>query len=120
MEVKNKTRNNLFKREEIELVLEAEKNPSFAETAKMLAEKFSKPEENVYVYNIKGNFGRNEFDVFAYIYDSLDDKKKAEQKTQKQRKAETEADKKQALKPESKQEQKPKSKQEQKLETAAK
>lgn len=91
MEIINQRRNEFFKRNEIEAVVESEKNPSFAEMAKLISEKFGKPEENVVVFNILNKFGRHDFKIFALVYDSEEDKKKAEQKTQKQRKAEAEA-----------------------------
>ena len=62
----------------------------------MISEQTKKPEENIEVYNIKGNFGSNNFVIDARVYDSADDLKKAEQKTQKQRKADKEEAKKPA------------------------
>jgi len=90
MEIKSDIRNELFKRNEIEAELEAEKNPSFEETSKTISETLGKPEESIEVYNIKGSFGSNKFVVKAYSYDSKEDKEKAIQLTQKQRKANTE------------------------------
>ena len=94
MEIKLDTRNELFKRNEIEAEIEAEKNPSFDEVRKMIAEQSGKPEENIDVYNINGSFGSNNFKINSYIYDSKEDLDKAEQKTQKQRKADVEEAKK--------------------------
>tara|TARA_Y100000310_G_scaffold288212_1_gene313671 strand:+ start:13521 stop:14057 length:537 start_codon:yes stop_codon:yes gene_type:complete len=90
MELKSNTRNDLFKRDEVSYELESEKNPGFDEIRKKVSENIKKPEENINVYNIKGNFGSKLFKVDAYVYDSADDLNKAEQKTQKQRKAEKE------------------------------
>ena len=53
MEVKKDFRNELFKRQEIVLELEFDKNPNFNEAKKKLSEQFSKSEENINVYNIK-------------------------------------------------------------------
>lgn len=94
MEIKSDTRNELFKRNEISFSLDSEKNPSFDEMKKQIVEKIKKPEENINVYNIKGNFGSKLFKVDVYVYDSKEDLKKAEQKTQKQRKKEAEEAKK--------------------------
>jgi len=90
METKTNTRNELFKRNEMSFELESEKNPIFDEMRKQISEETKKPEENINVYNIKGNFGSNQFKINAYVYDSKGDLEKAEQKTQKQRKAEVE------------------------------
>ena len=88
MEVKIDKRNELFKRQELVLELESDKNPSFDETREKIAEKFSKPEENIDVYRIKGNFGKNKFKVEVNIYDSKEDLEniKKLEKTSKQRK----------------------------------
>jgi len=91
METKTDTRNDLFKRNEIQIVVEAEKNPSFEEAKKMVVEQTGKPEENLDVYGVKGSFGSNSFIISAYIYDSKEDLEKAVQKTKKQRTEEAKA-----------------------------
>ena len=96
METKTDTRNELFKRNEMSFELESEKNPSFDEMKKQVSEETKKSEEQINVYNIKGNFGSQQFKVDAYVYDSKEDLESAEQKTQKQRKAEVEDAKKSA------------------------
>jgi len=93
MEIKLDIRNDLFKRNEIKAELEAEKNPGFDEVRKMISEKIKKSEDSVDVYGIKGGFGSNNFIINAYVYDSKEDKDKAEQLTQKQRKADKEGEK---------------------------
>jgi len=85
MEIKSNIRNELFKRNEIIFSLNNEKTPSFEEMKKKISEQLKKPEENINVYNIKGHFGLKQFNISFYIYDSKEDLKKAEQKTQKQR-----------------------------------
>ena len=92
MNIKKQIRNDMFKRQEVSLVLEADKNPGFDECRKLISEKFSKPEENVDVYSIRGSFGSSSFIVSAYVYDSLQDLQKAIQKTGKQREAERKAE----------------------------
>jgi len=69
-------RNDLLKRQEVSIILEAEKNPGFEEMKKKISEEFKKPEEVVDVYNIKGSFGSKEFKIDAYIYDSKEDLEK--------------------------------------------
>ena len=94
MEIKSNIRNELFKRDETIFLLDAEKTPSFKEMRKKISEQVKKPEENINIYNIKGNFGLKQFNINTYVYDSKEDLEKAEQKTQKQRKAESEEAKK--------------------------
>jgi len=90
MDIKSDIRNELFKRNEIEAEIEAEKNPSFDEVRKMISESTKKPEEAIDAYGVKGSFGINKFTINAYVYDSKEDLEKAKQLTQKQRKAEVE------------------------------
>jgi ribosomal protein S24E len=91
MEAKKNMRNEMFNREEIIFDLESGKTPSFSEVKKKISEDYSKPEENIDVFNIKGNFGKNVFSIHAYVYDSKQDLEKAVQKTKKQRDAEKKA-----------------------------
>ena len=85
MEIIKDIRNDLLKRQWVNLSLEAEKNPNFDEIKKQVAEKFKKPEENIDVYNIKGSFGSNKFKIDAYIYDSKEDLEKATPKVKKKK-----------------------------------
>lgn len=86
METTKNIKNDLFKRKEICFILESDKNPSFVDMRKKIAEDFKEDEESVDVYGIKGSFGSNKFKVDAYVYDSKEDLQKAKQLTQKQRK----------------------------------
>ncbi len=70
MEIKKNIRNDLFGRKEIDIILTAEKTPSFAEISKMLGEHFKSEEDAIMVENIKGKFGRNTFLIKACIYDN--------------------------------------------------
>jgi len=70
MEIKKNIKNDLFGRKEIEIILTAEKTPSFAEISKMLGEHFKAAEDEIMVENVKGKFGRNTFLIKACIYDS--------------------------------------------------
>ena len=91
MELKKNFRNELFNRQEIMFDVESDKTPNFPEMKNKIAEEFSKPEENINVFNIKGNFGKKVFSIHAYVYDSKNDLDKAVQKTKKQRDAEKKA-----------------------------
>ena len=67
---------SILKRKEISFILEADKNPSFEEMKRKIAEDFKKKEEAIDVYGVKGSFGSNKFKVDAYIYDSKEDLEK--------------------------------------------
>ena len=86
MEIKTDIKNELGKRNELVLEVEADSNPSFIDMKKAIAEQTKKSEENIDVYNIKGKFGTNLFIVKAHIYDSKEDLEKTIQLTKKQRK----------------------------------
>ena len=73
-------RNELLKRREVKIVIDAESNPGFAEAGRVLKEKFGVGEEQVVVRNVKSKFGRKTFLLDAFIYDSVADKEKIEQK----------------------------------------
>ena len=96
MQVKEDIRNGLFNRQEVRVELKSDKNPGFGDVRKKLSEKFSKSEENIDVYNIKGSFGSSTFVIDAYIYDSKEDFEKAIQKTKKQKGEKGEVEKKKA------------------------
>ncbi len=71
MKTINDFKNELIKRRELVLEMESEKNPRFEDVKKMLTEKFSN--ENIDVYSIKGSFGKKIFIIKANIYDSKED-----------------------------------------------
>jgi len=86
-------KNDLFKRQEIVLELEAGKTPSFAEAKQKIAEEFKHNEENIDVLSVHGRFGKNVFVIKANIYDSKTSLEKAVEmrKSQKQKQAEKKA-----------------------------
>jgi ribosomal protein S24E len=86
MNITKQTRNDLLKRQEINFIVEAPKNPSFEEAKKMLAHELKKPEDHITVNSVYGKFGRDTFLVKSYVYDSKEELVKSIQKTQKQRK----------------------------------
>ena len=95
MNIKQDIRNELFKRQELLIELSSDKNPSFFEVKKQLAEKLSKPEENIEISKIKGIFGKRAFKIEACIYDSREDLEKIKklQLTSKQRKEDKDKEK---------------------------
>ena len=88
MKEQNNFKNNLLKRKEIELILSKESNPGFDEVRKELAEKFKVAEDVIAVKLIKGGFGKNEFNVKAFIYDSVKDREGTERKPKAKKNAE--------------------------------
>lgn len=86
MEIIEQKNNQVLHREEINFLIESVSTPSIKEVAKLVSEKFKKPEENIVVTEIIGNFGRKKFSVSARIYDSHESKKKYEVIPRKQRK----------------------------------
>ncbi len=83
--------NLLFKRKEIEGLLQVETTPTKAQVITLLSEKYSVPEKNIAIDTIDGRFGSKEFIVVAQLYDSEEDKDATEIKTKKQRNAEKKA-----------------------------
>lgn len=88
MIITKNVRNELFKRQELNIEFQKDKNPTFEETKKYLSDELSKPEENINVFCIKGSFGKKTFLVSADIYDSKEgyEKIKKLQMSRKQRK----------------------------------
>ncbi len=84
------TENPLFKRREVEIEVKAEVVPSYSETEKILAEKFSGHTEAIKIKQVKGKFGSNHFLVIANIYDSKEKKEATEPKLKKHKKKEAE------------------------------
>ena len=80
MKIIEHKKNSLLGREEVRIIVEAEKNPSFSEANKLISEHFKKPEENIAIKLIKGKFGRNTFLISAFIYESKEKKEKLEKK----------------------------------------
>jgi len=77
--------NSLFNRREIKIIVKAEKNPSFQEVRKLIAEQCKANEEVIEVYGIKGKFGRDTFLISASIYKTKEDKEKFEKKQEKKK-----------------------------------
>ena len=88
MEIKSNIRNELLKRNGLEIELEAEKNPSFNEIKKKITEEFKNPEETIEVCGIKGGFGKKKFKISAFIYDSREELEKNKRKPKQEKKKE--------------------------------
>jgi len=74
MEILKDVKNELLKRREVKVIVNADSNPGIAEAAKIIANKFKSPEENVAVKTLKSKFGRDTFLIDAFVYDRLEDK----------------------------------------------
>lgn len=85
--------NPLFKRKEIKFILKANVTPSHAIARKIIAEKFSIPEENIRLKNILGKFGSKSFTISANIYESEQDKLNIEGQSKKDANAQPETPK---------------------------
>jgi len=73
-------RNDLLKRNEVKVVMSAGKNPGLVTASKDIAEHLKTKEENVVVRELKSSFGRDTFLIDAFVYDSVMEKEKIEQK----------------------------------------
>lgn len=75
METINERKNPLFGRKEVQIKITDREFPAKKdEAAKLIAEKFSVPEENVHIEKIDGKFGTRSFTILAEIYDSKEQK----------------------------------------------
>lgn len=72
--MKEEFNNRLMNRKEVSVVLTSDSNPGFVQVQKELADKFKVSEEVIAVKKISSSFGRKEFVVDAFIYDSAKDK----------------------------------------------
>ncbi len=73
METTEKT-NPLFGRKEVSIKIERPTPPKKDEAAKIVAEKFSVPEETVHIDAVHGKFGTEGFTIAAEIYSSKEEK----------------------------------------------
>lgn len=80
MDIKKDLKNSLFKRREIEAILESEKIPSYEEAKSIIEKEFKADKEQIVIKNVKGKFGRKAFLIKAKIYDTKEDKEKIEPK----------------------------------------
>ncbi len=75
--------NPLLFREEIKILIEAEKTPSYTEASSLISEKFNKDQEVIVIKKVKSKFGRNTFLITAFVYNSKEDKDKIERAAKK-------------------------------------
>ena len=83
MKVIEDKQNELLNRREVKIIVEAEKNPSFSESLKLVGETFKSQEDLIEVKEIKGKFGRSTFLISAFIYKTKEEKERSEKKKEK-------------------------------------
>ena len=76
MELINEFRNNLLKRTELRVEIRAESNPGFENARKIISEKFNSSDDRTVINNVLSKFGSKDFLIDAFIYDSVEDRKK--------------------------------------------
>ena len=91
LEVTNEKKNPLVNRTEIKAHTTSDVNPKKFDVAKVLAEKYSVPVDNIRVLTIYGKYGTNEFDIAANIYESKEERDKVELYSKKEKEAEAKA-----------------------------
>lgn len=80
MKILREFKNDLLKRKEIMLEMDAASNPGIAAISKLVAEHFKTDEKHVAVKKIGSEFGESRFVVNAFVYDSHEAKIKMEPK----------------------------------------
>ena len=75
--------NPLFKRKEVQIILESEITPTHQDMEKLISEKFSTSAEKIKIKNILGKFGSKTFTINVNIYASKEDKESVELKSKK-------------------------------------
>ncbi len=80
METIRDFKNSLLKRREIEVSIDSVENPGFENSKKMVAEKFKAQDDSIVVRSVKGKFGRHNYHLDVFIYDSAKDRERFERK----------------------------------------
>jgi ribosomal protein S24E len=76
MKILEEKDNILLNRKEVKIIVDAEKNPNFADMTKEVAGHFKVDEKLVHVNKIKGKFGRDTFLINAFVYKTVEEKEK--------------------------------------------
>ena len=87
----NQFKNSILKRTEVEYTVEALQNPGFQKATEMVSDKLKATKENIAIKAVRGKFGKNQFLIEAFVYDSLADKEKIEPKKKMKKTKEEEA-----------------------------
>ncbi|MCU0642585.1 MAG: hypothetical protein MUF61_03375 [archaeon] len=86
MKIIKDTKNDLLKRREVKLVINAERNPGMDSAIKTIAEQLKVPEYTVVVKTLKSKFGRDTFLIDSYIYNTKEDRERIEPKKREKKK----------------------------------
>jgi len=90
-------RNEFLKRREVEVVIDNHGNPGLKESKKVIVEKFKGSEPVIVIKHLGSEFGKKEFVIDAFIYDSVEDLKNIEPRNKKEEARLAEEAKKQAI-----------------------
>ncbi|MEK6801011.1 MAG: hypothetical protein AABY10_00670 [Nanoarchaeota archaeon] len=80
MKVDSKFQNKMLKRQEIEATFSSDKNPGFEIVRNDLANDLNISSDQIVVKEVMGSFGKREFKIKAYIYESAKDREMIEPK----------------------------------------
>lgn len=86
METLKETNNKLLKRKEVIVKEKYDSNPGFAKATQDIATKFKAQEEAIAIKKINSKFGTNNFEIEAFIYNTVEDKAKIEPKPKEKKK----------------------------------
>ncbi|MDP4039585.1 MAG: hypothetical protein Q8P57_03330 [Candidatus Pacearchaeota archaeon] len=85
MKVIKEFRNDLLKRNEIEVAKNYESNPGFEKVMAEVSSQFKSDADRISIKKISNGFGSNEFIINLLIYDSSDDLKRIETRNRKKK-----------------------------------
>ena len=80
MKIISDFKNSLLNRREIVFVIGSEANPGKTGANKAIIDKFKTHEENIVIKKIMNNFGKKDFVIEAFVYNSKKDKEMIERK----------------------------------------
>ena len=83
-EISKETKNPLFKRTEIEMLITSKDTPTKKQALEFLSKQYSCPEEGIQLESIKGSFGSKQFKIIARVYSSKEEKNLTEARSKKQ------------------------------------
>mgnify|MGYP001583543943 CR=1 FL=1 len=80
MKITSKSHNKMLKRHEIDAVVNSHKNPGFESVKNDIANDLNVNSDMIVVKEVMGSFGKHEFKIKAFIYESVKDKEMIEPK----------------------------------------
>ncbi len=82
LKIIQQTKNPLFKRSELQAEVTSEITPKKQNIKDLVSKETSKPVETIVIKTLKGSFGTKNFKISALIYDSIEELKKSEPKSE--------------------------------------